>query len=225
MAAKLLDPRQRTFGIAGALALHGLAVAVLLSFPPSWPSPPATAGRLVAVRLTEPPPPPPPPPSVQVPEAAPAPPSRGADEPPSVPLQPRPLPSPSPAEPSVDAGPGAGSGAGAAAGSGAGLGGQGSGSGGGAATPPQRITGELTNADYRRARPPSGAAGTVLVEFRVRTDGRADSCHVIRSSGFAVFDQATCRLIERRFRYRPARDSAGQAIDWQIRTDYTWAPR
>jgi protein TonB len=224
MAEKLLDPGQRTVGVAGALALHGLAVALLILLPPSLPSPAAPEARLVAVRLTEPPPPPPPPPPAQAPQA-PAPPSRGADAPPSVPLQPRPLQSPSPAEPSVDAGPGLASGAGTGAGSGAGLGGDGSGSGGGAATPPQRIAGELTNADYSRARPPSGAAGTVLVEFRVRTDGRADSCRVMRSSGFAVFDQATCRLIEQRFRFRPARDAAGRAIDWQIRTDYTWAPR
>jgi protein TonB len=125
----------------------------------------------------------------------------------------------------VDAGPGTNSGAGVAAGSGGGAGGQGSGPGGGAATPPQRVAGELTNADYRRARPPSGAAGTVVVEFRVRADGGTDSCRVIRSSGFAVFDQATCRLIEQRFRFRPARDATGRAIDWQIRTDYTWAPR
>ena len=224
MAAKLLDSRQRAFGIAAALVLHGLAVALLLLLPPSGPSPAAPESRLVAVRLTEPPPPPPPPPA-QVPEAAAAPPSRGVDEPPSVPLPPRPLPSPTPAEPSVDAGPGPGSGAGAAAGSGAGQGGEGSGSGGGAATPPRRVAGELTNDDYRRVRPPPGAAGTVLVEFRVRTDGRTDSCRVIRSSGFAVFDQATCRLIEQRFRFRPARSAAGQAIDWVIRTDYTWAPR
>ena len=123
---------------------------------------------------------------------------------------------------------------GVAAGSGAGQGGEGEGSGAGGAgngrgaglvTPPHRIEGALTNADYRSVRPPEGAAGTVVVGFRVRTDGRADRCEVIRTSGFAVFDEATCRLIERRFRFRPARDESGQAIDWTIRTDYTWTPR
>ena len=77
MAAKLLDSRQRAFGIAAALVLHGLAVALLLLLPPSRPSPAAPESRFVAVRLTEPPPPPPPP--AQVREAAAAPPSRGVN--------------------------------------------------------------------------------------------------------------------------------------------------
>ena len=88
-----------------------------------------------------------------------------------------------------------------------------------------RIAGELTNADYRRARPPAGAAGTVVVGFRVRTDGAVDGCEVLRSSGVAVFDEATCRLIRQRFRFRPALDASGRAITYQIRTEYTWQPR
>ncbi len=73
-----------------------------------------------------------------------------------------------------------------------------------ASSPPVRIAGELTNADYRRAGAPAGAAGTVVVGFRVRADGAVDRCGVLRSSGVAVFDAATCRLIEQRFRFRPA---------------------
>jgi protein TonB len=88
-----------------------------------------------------------------------------------------------------------------------------------------RIAGALTNADYRRTRPPEGAAGTVVVSYRIRTDGRVDRCTVLRSSGYAVLDDATCRLIEQRFRFEPAHDAGGRAIDWEVRTDYTWRPR
>jgi protein TonB len=101
----------------------------------------------------------------------------------------------------------------------------GSGTGAGRITPPVRVAGALSNADYRRTRPPRGAAGTVFVSYRVRADGAVDRCTVLQSSGFAVLDEATCRLIEQRFRFQPARAADGQAIDWQVRTDYTWRPR
>jgi len=232
MAAQLLDRRSRLLGIAGTVAVHVLVVLAVLLFAADYR--PRLAGPepgLVAVDLTEPPPPPPP---DDVEEGAAAPPSRGVTEAPSPPPPPAPLAPPTPAEVVVDPGSGAASGSGAVPGSGAGQGGEGSGSGAGEAgsgrgaglvTPPQRIEGELTNTDYRRARAPEGAAGTVLVGFRVRTDGRVDRCAVIRSSGYREFDEATCRLIERRFRFRPARDASGRAIEWTIRTDYTWTPR
>jgi len=233
MTAELLDRRSRALGIAGTVGVHVIVIAVLVLFAPRLsPLPELPEPGLVAVDLREPPPPPPPPDDVE--EGAAAPPSRGVTEAPSPPPPPAPLARPTPAEVAVDPGSGQASGAGVAPGSGAGQGGEGSGSGAGGAgsgrgaglvTPPQRIEGALTNADYRRARPPEGAAGTVRVSFRVRTDGRVDSCAVIGSSGFAVFDEATCRLIERRFRFRPARDESGRAIDWTIRTDYTWTPR
>lgn len=234
MATQFLHGRQRAIGIAGAIAVHVLVIAVLVLFSPRFSPLPAVAEPgLVAVDLREPPPPAPPPPD-DVEQGAAAPPSRGATEKPSPPPPPVPLARPAPAEVAVDPGSGQASGLGATPGSGAGTGGEGSGSGAGGAgsgrgaglvTPPQRIEGALTNADYRRASAPEGAAGTVRVSFRVRTDGRVDDCRVIGSSGFAAFDEATCRLIEQRFRFRPARDESGRAVDWTIRTEYTWTPR
>ncbi len=223
MAAELLHDRNRALAMAGALAVHALAFALLLllrgpAVPLAEPEP-----GLVAVELRDPPPP------AAAPEAAddeaPAPASRGADEAPSPPEPPVALARPTPAATSVVPGSGSGSGSGDAAGSGSGPGGSGTGAGMGSATPPVRIAGALTDADYRRTRPPEGAAGTVVVSYRVRTDGQVDRCTVLRSSGYAVLDEATCRLIERRFRFQPARDAAGRAIDWDVRTDYTWRPR
>jgi periplasmic protein TonB len=232
MTAQLLHDRNRALGIAGTIAVHALAVALLVLLSPRFgPSPAPPEPSLVAVELRDPPPPQPP---DDVDEGAAAPPSRGAAEAPAAPPSPAPLATPTPAEVTLDPGAGQASGLGAAPGSGTGQGGEGTGSGAGAAgsgrgagtvTPPQRIEGALTNADYRRARPPRGAAGTVVVSFRVRADGHVDRCTVIRSSGFTVFDEATCRLIEQRFRFRPARDAAGLPVEWDIRTEYTWTPR
>lgn len=233
MAAESQHGRSRAFGLAGAIGVHALVISALLLFGRQYPGP-ATPPQpaLVAVPLTEPSPPPPPPP-VEAEQGAAAPPSRGESDAPSPPPPPAPLARPTPAEVSVDPGSGQAAGAGMAAGSGAGQGGEGSGRGAGAGgigtgsgriTPPVRIAGALTNADYRRARPPRGAFGTVFVSYRVRSDGTVGDCKVIRSSGFEVFDSATCRLIRERFRFRPARDADGQAIDWEIRDDYTWSP-
>ena len=225
MAAELLHDRNRAFGLAGAIGVHVLAIALLLLVRHPANPPAAPASDLVAVSLREPPPPTPPPEPAEAPDE-PAPSSRGVEqEAPSPPIPPVALAPPTPAESSVAPGSGPGSGAGQGAGSGAGQGGAGSGEGGGAATPPVRIAGALTNADYRRTRPPQGAAGTVVVSYRIRSDGRVDRCTVLRSSGYAVLDEATCRLIEQRFRFEPARDAAGRAIDWNVRTDYTWRPR
>jgi protein TonB len=222
MAAKLLHDRNRAFALAGAIGLHALAIALLLLVRNPAAVPEAREPALIALPLHEPPPPPPP-----APERAeePAPPSRGVNHAPSPPTPPIALALPTPAEPSIDPGSGAGSGTGPSAGAGSGQGGAGSGEGGGAATPPVRLAGALTDADYRRTRPPEGAGGTVVVSYRIRADGAVDRCAVLRSSGYEVLDAATCRLIEQRFRFAPARDAGGRAIDWEVRTDYTWRPR
>jgi protein TonB len=225
MAADMLHDRNRAWGLAGALGVHALAIALLLLVrnPASGPS--VREPDLVAVSLREPPPPPPPPVPTEEPDrSAAAPQSRGLDEAPSPP-PPIPIARPTPWEPSVDPASGRGSGSGAAAGSGAGQDGSGSGQGDGAISPPVRIAGALTDADYRRTRPPEGAGGTVAVSYRIRADGRVDRCTVLRSSGYAELDETTCRLIERRFRFVPAHDAGGRAIEWEVRTDYTWGPR
>jgi len=231
MAYQLLDNRNRAVGMAVAIAVNALLFALLLTLSrdvaPALLRTPGLA--TFDVRLA---PPPPPPPETR-PAGASAPPSRGATKAPSPPNPPRPLPSPTPAQPAVDAGSQMASGAGAAAGSGAGRGGEGSGTGAGgagtgngsAATPPVHIAGVLTDADYARSGVPRGASGTVLISFRVRSDGSVDRCATVRSSGYPQIDRATCRLVEQRFRFRPARDASGRPIDFTLRTDFTWRPK
>nr|WP_166180137.1 TonB family protein [Altererythrobacter segetis] len=231
MAFELLDNRNRAIGLAVAVGINGLLLALLLTLSRDVAPPLLRGPGLSTFDIT--PPPPPPPPAVTRPAGASAPPSRGATKAPSPPNPPRPLPKTTPAEPAIDAGSQSASGAGAAAGSGAGRGGQGNGTGSGGsgggsgsgATPPVHIAGALTDADYRRAGLPQGAAGTVLISFRVRRDGSVDRCSTVRSSGYAIIDRETCQLVEQRFRFRPARDSANNPIDFTLRTDFTWRPR
>lgn len=229
----MADKRSRMIGIAGTVGANALLLAALLTLHGGDGVPAERDPGLSAIVTTELDPPPPPEPDAAE-EGASAEPSRGETAEPSRPEPPAPLASPIPAEPAPDAGAGAASGRGTAAGSGAGSGGSGTGSGSGqggsgrgsgAVTPPVRIAGALTDADYRRVGPPQGAGGTVTIAFRVRTDGRVDSCRIERSSGWQVLDAATCRLVTARFRFRPARDAAGRAIAWSLKTDFTWVPR
>ncbi|ARS27684.1 energy transducer TonB [Sphingomonas sp. KC8] len=104
-------------------------------------------------------------------------------------------------------GPGSGSGG---AGTGTGSGGSGTGAGGG--TGAVLIAGRIRDSDYPRDASKARAGGTVIVRFAVGTDGRASGCKVTTSSGHADLDSTTCRLIEQRFRYQPARDGQGRPV-------------
>jgi protein TonB len=88
-----------------------------------------------------------------------------------------------------------------------------------------RIAGALSDRDYPREAAAVNAGGTVAVSFRVRADGGVDSCRVLGSSGYAQLDGLTCALVERRFRYRPARNMAGEPIATTLRTTFTWGTR
>ena len=120
--------------------------------------------------------------------------------------------------------PGPGSGAGGqGSGAGAGRGGSGTG-GGGLARRAQRLSGAFNYAADYPVRDRPGRAETVGVRFLVGTDGRVRDCSVTRSSGNARLDATTCRLIEQRFRYRPAADASGNAVPSVVSTVFSWIP-
>jgi periplasmic protein TonB len=66
--------------------------------------------------------------------------------------------------------------------------------------------------------------GVTRFSVTIGTDGRVTSCQVTGSSGHADLDEATCRNIQRRARFRPALDAAGNpttgtwssAVRWEI---------
>lgn len=196
------------------------------------PETPAQAPNLVVVPTAERPPQPPPPPPEGDASGEGAPPAlravpRPQEAPPAkmVIAEPRPVPSQagSGTASSVGLAPvgGAGDGRGGA-GNGVGSGTGGSGSGAGAASPPQRIAGSLSDRDYPRSAALRGAAGTVAISFRIGVDGAVTRCAVTGSSGDAELDRLTCGLVERRFRYRPARSAAGDPVETTLRTTFTW---
>jgi TonB family protein len=54
-----------------------------------------------------------------------------------------------------------------------------------------------------------GASG---VRYRVGTDGSAQDCQVVESSGSLTLDQTTCAIIMRRVRFSPALDREGKPV-------------
>lgn len=97
-------------------------------------------------------------------------------------------------------------------GSGAGLSGLGAGGGGAGLIRARWQAGVIRDRDYPAGASRRNAGGTVVAHFDVQPDGRVAGCRVVQSSGNPDLDATTCRLIEARFRYTPARDAAGNPV-------------
>lgn len=110
---------------------------------------------------------------------------------------------------------------GATAGAGPGAGGSGTGQGGGG-SPAEWLSGRLENSDYPRAALRNRLQGRVSIRFTVLIDGRIANCRVVASSGSPLLDATTCRLLTERLRFRPARNGAGQPIETELGSDYSW---
>ena len=119
-------------------------------------------------------------------------------------------------------GPGTGAG-GIGTGLGSGLYGSGTGGGGGGRGIGARfLSGGIDPRDYPRRAVERRAQGTTYLRFTVLPNGRVRDCVVTRSSGHRDLDAATCPLLERSLRYRPARDATGRPVAETIRGQQDW---
>lgn len=122
-------------------------------------------------------------------------------------------------EASAGAAPVAGPGSGAG-GRGDGLGAGGSGSGGGMR--PVWRSGTVEDRDYPREARRAKIGGEVEVRFTIEATGRVTGCRISKSSGDAALDATTCRLIEARFRFKPATNAGGIAVASSYGWRQTW---
>lgn len=82
----------------------------------------------------------------------------------------------------------------------------------------------VTTNDYPSRSLREEEEGVTTVTLTVGTNGRVQSCAISRSSGHSRLDDATCKNMQRRARFRPATDSSGnevvgtysQSVRWQI---------
>ncbi len=83
-------------------------------------------------------------------------------------------------------------------------------------------SGWATNDDYPPGAQREGVEGTTSFRLEVDTSGRVSGCSVTASSGSAELDNTTCKLVSRRARFTPGRDSAGNAIGGVYNSRIRW---
>lgn len=64
--------------------------------------------------------------------------------------------------------------------------------------------------------------GEVILRYWVETNGRLSDCKVVKSSGFASLDSATCAIITERARLKPARDAKGSPVRSLTESSIVW---
>lgn len=80
----------------------------------------------------------------------------------------------------------------------------------------------VTVDDYPLAALRYGQSGTVRFRLDVGPDGRVQGCTVLTSSGSSVLDSGTCRLMQSRARFDPARNVSGKATVGQFVSAIAW---
>jgi len=87
----------------------------------------------------------------------------------------------------------------------------------------QRATqrgGSISDEDYPSSSIRNEEAGTSVANFTIGTDGKVTSCNA--SGASPTLDAETCKLIIRRFRFKPALDTSGQPIAETKSQRVTW---
>lgn len=84
----------------------------------------------------------------------------------------------------------------------------------------QQRSGSISDEDYPPSSIRNEEAGTSVARFTIGTDGRVTECSA--SGASAALDAETCKLIMRRFRYKPAKDASGNPVSETKTQRVTW---
>jgi len=80
----------------------------------------------------------------------------------------------------------------------------------------------FSDADYPAEAILAEEQGTVGFELNIAADGSVSGCRVEQSSNSASLDEATCRILTSRARFRPALDSRGRAVPDRMKGRIRW---
>lgn len=80
----------------------------------------------------------------------------------------------------------------------------------------------ITDNDYPSAALRAGDTGTTRYQLTISAHGLVSGCAIVQSSGSALLDHTSCRLMTRRARFVPARDSDGRATVATMFGNITW---
>lgn len=80
----------------------------------------------------------------------------------------------------------------------------------------------VTDDDYPAAALRAGETGTTRFRLNVDATGMPGSCDITGSSGSALLDETTCRLLMARARFSPARDFRNRPVSSSYSSRITW---
>nr|WP_298897035.1 energy transducer TonB [uncultured Altererythrobacter sp.] len=80
----------------------------------------------------------------------------------------------------------------------------------------------VTDSDYRTIWINREWTGTARFSLEINASGRVTNCQITRSTGHNALDNATCQLITKRARFRPATDVSGQAVPSTYSNAISW---
>lgn len=83
--------------------------------------------------------------------------------------------------------------------------------------------GSISDLDYPSTLP-KGFAGDSTVAILIDPTGKVVECAPSWSSGIAELDSHTCKLVMKRFRYRPYKDQSGRPIWVKDSVTVHWRP-
>jgi protein TonB len=67
--------------------------------------------------------------------------------------------------------------------------------------------------DYPKKAAKVGMEGRVIARLIVSTRGTVRKCEILESSGWAILDKQTCKILKKRARFSPARNQQGKPIE------------
>ena len=80
----------------------------------------------------------------------------------------------------------------------------------------------VTTDDYPPAALREGRQGVVAISWQINEQGRVENCQVTQSSGSPDLDDAACKLVTRRGKYTPAKDTNGNPIRGTDSRRFRW---
>ncbi|MDP4538966.1 TonB family protein [Qipengyuania sp. DY56-A-20] len=80
----------------------------------------------------------------------------------------------------------------------------------------------ITSNDYRSSWIARELTGTARFRLEIAADGRVTDCTITGSTGHSILDTATCRLLEQRARFEPARNAKGDAVAGSFANAVRW---
>ncbi len=91
-----------------------------------------------------------------------------------------------------------------------------------AAAPLGNPGGWIRDSDYLTSWINRDYSGVAAFSLEIDARGKVSDCSITRSTGHAALDEATCRLLQRRAQFEPAKDGNGNAVAGMFSSSVNW---